>query len=179
MTGAGYVYGAALYRLAREESLARTVLEELEALEKSFSQEPDFLRLMAGPNLSKEERRAALDRCFRGNVHGYVLNFLKLLMEKGRFRQFPRCVSAFRELYYEECGILPVQATTAVPLTPEQAARLEARVGALTGKKICLTNRVDPAVLGGVRLDYDGKRLDGTVTRRLEGIRSRLADTVL
>ena len=179
MTGAGYVYGKALYHLAREESLTQAVLDELEVLEKIFSEAPDFLRLMASPNLSKEERCAVLDRCFRGNVHGYVLNFLKLLMEKGHFRRVPQCVSAFRKVYYEEHGILPVQATTAVELSAEQAARLEEKLGTLTGKKILLTNRVDAAVLGGVRLDYDGKRLDDTVAHRLEGIRRLLANTVL
>ena len=49
----------------------------------------------------------------------------------------------------------------------------------ITGKTIELTNRVDPDVLGGIRLDYDGKRLDDTVSHRLEAIRSMLNTTVL
>ena len=179
MTGAGYVYGEALYSLVREEGLTKSVLEQLQALGESFSQEPDFLRLMDSPNLSKEERCAVLDRCFRGKVHAYVLNFLKLLMGKGHVRQFPQCVSTFRDLYYEENQILPVCATTAVALTGEQSDRLAEKLKGLTGKQILLTNRVDPAILGGVCLDYDGKRLNDTVAHRLDDIKGLLANTVL
>ena len=68
---------------------------------------------------------------------------------------------------------------TAVALTKEQADKLSAKLSALTGKKIDLTNRVDPGILGGVRLDYDGKRLDDTVSHRLDSVRNMLKNTVL
>ena len=53
------------------------------------------------------------------------------------------------------------------------------RVETITGKSVELENRVDPAVMGGVRLDYDGKRVDGTVKNRLESIGGMLKNTVL
>ena len=49
----------------------------------------------------------------------------------------------------------------------------------ITGKKVDLHNRVDPSCLGGIRLDYDGKRLDGTVQHRLDEIGGILKNTVL
>ena len=148
-------------------------------LEKSFSQEPDFLRLMDAPNLGKQERCDILDDSFRGKIHPYVLNFLKILTEKGYFRHFSDCCAAYREHYNLDNGILPVQAVTAVPLTQAQSEKLSQKLAAITGKTIQLTNRVDPACLGGVRLDFDGKRLDDTVSHRLESIRSLLSNTVL
>ena len=48
-----------------------------------------------------------------------------------------------------------------------------------TGKTIDLQNRIDPACLGGIRLDYDGKRLDDTVSHRLDSIGALLKNTVL
>lgn len=179
MRAAGQVYGQALYGLAREEGLARVMLEQLQVLENSFLEEPDFLRLLDSRNLSKEERCRILDRCFRGRVHGYVLSFLKLLTGSGHIRRFPRCVSAFRELYEQEHGILPVQVTTAAKLTVRQTRRLEKLLATRTGKEIVLTHRADPAVLGGVRLDYGGKRVEDTVAHRLDSIRGLLVNTVL
>ena len=52
------------------------------------------------------------------------------------------------------------------------------KLEAITGKRIELSNKVDPACLGGVRLDYDGKRVDGTVKTRLDGIAAALQNTV-
>ena len=179
MTQVGSVYGEALYSLAREEGLDKTVLEQLKVLEQSFAQEPAFLKLLSAPNLSKDERCKVLDDCFRGKVHAYVLNFLKILTEKGYIRRFSECVEAFRQQYNADHGILCVTAVTAVPLTQAQETRLCEKLAGFTGKTIDLANRVDPACLGGMRLDYDGKRLDDTVSHRLEAIGSLLKNTVL
>ncbi len=179
MTQIGNVYGDALYDLARGEGLDAQILQELSVLNASFSQEPAFLRLLAAPNVSKEERCQIIDSSFREKVHPYVLNFLKILTEKGYPRHFSDCCNAYRVRFNADHGILPVKAVTAVALTEDQSARLCAKLEKLTGKTIELTNRVDPDVLGGIRLDYDGKRLDDTVAHRLESIRNMLNTTVL
>ena len=179
MTQVGNVYGEALYDLARSENLDSRILKEIAALNESFSREPDFVRLLAAPNVPKEERCRILDSSFRGKVHPYVLNFLRILTEKGYPRHFSDCCSAYHARYNRDHGILPVRAVTAVALTDAQSARLCEKLQKLTGKTIELTNQVDPGVLGGVRLDYDGKQLDDTVSHRLENIRSMLNTTVL
>ena len=64
-------------------------------------------------------------------------------------------------------------------LHPKQAAKLTEKLAKVTGKTIDLVNKVDPACLGGLRLDYDGKCVDDTVAHRLESVRSLLKNTVL
>ena len=179
MTQIGSVYGEALYTLALEEQLTEQILAELNVLQESFHQEPDFIRLLASPNLSKQERCAIVDGSFRGKVHIYVLNILKILTEKGYMKHFFDCCKAFEEHYNLDNGILPVTAITAFPLSDAQAEKLTGRLARITGRQIILRNRVDPTCLGGVRLDYDGKRLDDTVSHHLEAIRGLLKDTVL
>ncbi len=172
-------YGQALYDLAKDEGLAQKILTELEELEALFSQTPDYLRLLDAATLPKQERCQIADEALRGQVEPYVLNTLKLLSERGCARQFPACVKAYREQYYADNGILPVTAVTAVPLTPDQTRRLTEKLEALTGKTVKLQCRVDPETLGGVRLDYDGKRVEDTVAKRLADIRGLLKGTVL
>lgn len=179
MTQTGIVYGEALYDLAASEDLGEVILDEITALDEGFAREPAFLRLLAAPNLSKEERCGILDNSFRGKVHPYVLNFLKILTEKGYSRHFSDCCKAYRERYYQDHDILPVEAVTAVALSQSQNEKLTRKLSALTGKTILLHNRVDECVLGGVRLDYDGKRLDDTLCHRLDAIRGMLSNTVL
>lgn len=180
MTEVGSVYGQALYDLAQSEDLAQTVLEELKVLCHCFTvEEPAFLKLLSTPTLTKQERCQILDDSFRGKIQPYVLNFLKILTEKGYMRHFADCCDAYRECYYRDNGILLVEAVTAVPLTPDQLERLTKKLIAITGKQIELRGRVDPNCLGGVRLDYDGKRLDDTVAHRLDAIRGVLKNTVL
>lgn len=179
MTQVGSVYGEALYDLAKEESITDSVLNEITALSQAFGQEPDFLRLLAAPSLSKDERCKIIDDSFRGKIHTYVLNFLKILTEKGYVCHFQDCCQAYRDLYNRDNGILPVQAISAVALSKEQTQKLTEKLSAVTGKQIYLIHRVDPDVLGGIRLDYDGKRLDDTVSHRLDAVRNLLKNTVL
>ena len=179
MTGVGSVYGEALYTLAREEALSHTILQHLKTLDSCFAAEPDFIRLLGAPNLSKAERCQILDDSFRGKVEPYVLNFLKILTEKGYMRYFSDCVASYRELYNRDNGILPVTAVTAVPMTQPQQEALIAKLQKITGKHIELITKLDPKVLGGMRLDYDGKRLDDTVAHRMAAVRNMLKNTVL
>ena len=179
MTRIAGVYARALYDLARDEGLGGMILEQLTVLRQAFEEEPEYLRLLSTPAISKQERCGMVDEGFKGKVHGYVLSFMKLLTEKGYMRVFPDCCTAYREFYNEDHGILPVKAVTAVPLTQAQAERLTKKLCGLTGKTVMLENVVDPACMGGVRLDYDGKRVDDTVAHRLEAVRSLLKNTIL
>ena len=179
MTQVGSVYGEALYTLAREENLSKTILDQLKVLDQSFRQEPAYLQLLAAPNLPKAERCRILDDSFRGQIEPYILNFLKILTEKGYVRHFSACYEAYRSLYNQDNGILPVTAVSAVPLNDSQMAALTEKLNRITGKHVELENKLDPAVLGGMRLDYDGKRVDDTVSNRLDAVRNMLKNTVL
>ncbi len=179
MTNVAAVYAQALYDLAKDEECGEPVLKELTALSESFAQEPDFVRLLSAPNLTKEERCQVLDDIFRGKVNPYVLNFLKILTQKGYMRHFADCCKEYRAAYNRDHGILEVCAVTAVPLRNDQSDRLSQKLAKVTGKTVDLHNRVDPACIGGIRLDYDGKRVDDTVSHRLASVAALLKNTVL
>ena len=179
MTEVGTNYGGALYELAAAEGFSREILTQLQALKESFAQEPGFSQLLCAHSLSKTERCRILDDSFAGKIHPYVLNFLKILTEKGYVRQFPECCKAYRVRYNTDNNILPVTAVTAVELSREQADRLKEKLEKLTEKTVELTNRIDPDILGGVRLDFDGKCMDDTLAHRLQSVRSLLNNTIL
>ena len=98
---------------------------------------------------------------------------------KGLYDHFPHCCESYEKHYNEDHNILSVKAVTAVPLSEKQAQALTQKLTRTTGKTIVLTNRVDPTCLGGVRLDYDGQRLDDTISHRMDSVRELLKNTVL
>lgn len=179
MTDIANVYGQALYDLAKEEKLTDEILEQVSVLNEGFSAEPAFIQLLCAPSIPKEERCQVLDDSLRGQVHPYVLNFLKILAEKGYMRHFKDCCRLFRQQYNKDMGILPVVAVTKLPLSDELRRKLTDKLSVVTGKKVDLECRVDPECLGGVRLELDGIQVDGTVRHRLDEIRKLLKNTVL
>ena len=179
MTRIGTVYGQGLYTLAKEEDHQEEILQQLQVLEACFAGDPAYGKLLTTRNIPKEERIGMLDSAFAGKVHPYVLNFLKILTEKGYIRHFSSCYQTFLAEYRQDHGILAVQAVSAAPLSEEQKAKLTEKLTAITGKKIDLLCKVDPAVLGGMRLSFDGKQVDGTVQSRLQAMEKALKNTVL
>lgn len=167
-------YAAALFDLAWEEGVCCEVDRQLEVLRECFSAQPVFGKLLSAPNISTEERLEILDSSFRGAVHPYVLNFLKLLTEKGYAHCFEDCCKAYRSIFYKRQGILPVTVESAQILTAAHKERLMEILGSHTGKKIVLENRVDPTCLGGLRISYDGKQVDGTVKGRMRALAENL-----
>ena len=179
MTNIGGKYAQALYDLAAEEGQEERILDELQTLAAGIAPEDGFLRVLSAHNISKEERCAILERCFGGQVHPYVMNLMKLMTEKGCIRQFLACCEAYRSIYNDRHGILQVRAASAAELTQAQKERLCEKIEKLTGKHVALQTVIDPACLGGLRLDYDGKRFDDTIRHRLDDVRGILENTML
>ena len=179
MTDIVNVYGQALYDLAKDENLTEEILGQLTVLNESFAAESAFVQLLCAPSIPKQERCQVLDNSLRGQVHPYVLNFLKILTEKGYMRHFSGCCRLFKQQYNEDHGILPVVAVTKLPLSDELRRKLADKLSEVTGKTVSLECRVDPECLGGVRLELDGIQVDGTIRHRLQEIRKLLKNTVL
>ena len=109
----------------------------------------------------------------------YLLNFLKLMCEKGYMAEVKGCAKEYRRLYNEAHGIVEATVTSAVALTDAQKNALHDKLERMKGKKVDMTCYVNPALIGGIRLDMDGKRYDGTAKERIDALNSIIKDTVV
>ena len=63
--------------------------------------------------------------------------------------------------------------TSVCPLSEEQQKRLKEKLKKISGKEIILIQKTDSALLAGVRVELDGKLLDGTVKNRISRFPTR------
>ena len=168
------IYGSSLYDLAFEEGRTEEIMADLGLIGSLFSEEPEYRKLLSSPALTKEERKALIKEAWEGKVHQYSLNFLQLLVDEDLASEFSECQKSYKALYNREKGILEVRAVSAAPLSPEQKERLGAVIAEKTGKRIELSFSVDPKLIGGMRLEMDGKSFEGSVSHYLEELRSLL-----
>ncbi len=177
MNHSASIYAKSLYDLAVEENVATQILREMDSICEILKAEPDFVTLLSSPSVSKEERTGMLDACLRGKVHPYLLNFLKLITERGMIRLFADCCQAYQKLYNADMGILPVSVVSAIALDDTQKMRLKEKLDKLTGKNVQLCCTVDTKCIGGIRIDYDDQQIDGTVANRLSSMAEVLKNT--
>lgn len=177
MSRSSDIYAKSLYSLAKDENLAKEILEEMQTVRDILDAEPDFVMLLRASNITKEERTGMLDACLRGKIQPYLLNFLKILTENGLIRSYGDCCEVYEKLYNEDNGILIVSVVSAAPLEEAQKRRLKEKLDARTGKNVTLRCSIDPACMGGIRIDYSDKRVDGTVANRLSTVAELLKNT--
>lgn len=179
MTKAGDIYGRSLYDLAVEEGTEDTILSEMEAVKGIFSENPDYIRLLSEPSIPKKERLNLLSEAFGDSLDPYLLNFIMILVEKGFLRDFNACFRAYRSLYNEDKGIADAVAVSSKELTADEREKLKAKLEAITGKKVILTEKKDPSLIGGIRVLVEGKLYDGSVRGRLNELKRRVDDIVI
>lgn len=170
-------YAAALYQLAAEENCSKEIFDDLQRVSRIFEDNREFSRLLSNPRLGAGERADTVRNVFGGKVNPYLLNALKILAEKRRIDSLPKCCEVYKRLYCEDNNILPVTATSAVELTEEQKARICEKLKNKTGSEIMLTCKIDSSTIGGVRLEYGGKRYDASVRGRLTGLERAIRDS--
>lgn len=170
-------YGGGLFELAVDEGIEESLLSQTRLLRDIFT--PSYMHLLTTPAISKCERIGLVAEALDGRVHSYLANFVKLMVERGAAYELCECFDEYESRYLQKHGILRAVAESAIPLTDKQRETLTARLESRTGKKIEMTYRVIPELLGGIRLSFDNRLVDDTVRSALSEIANSLTVAVV
>ena len=174
MTETARIYGGSLYDLAAEENLTGEILGQMEQIRTLLRENPEYERLLSEPSIPQMERNGMIEAAFGGQAQRYLVNFMKLMCEKNLLGEYSGCFEAFKSRYYEDHNIAEAVVTSVCPLSEEQQKRLKEKLKKISGKEIILIQKTDPALLAGVRVELDGKLLDGTVKNRISEISDKI-----
>lgn len=169
-------YAEALFEVAEESGVTDTVLTELETVASLLRDNPDYLSLLDSPTVQTDEKISMVEKAF-GKANGYLLNFIKILVENKCVAELSKISSCFSAIYDEKHGILRASAVSAIPLDTEQSDRIKTSLEKRTGKRVVLTNTVDPSIIGGIRLDFGTEQIDKSVSSSLRAIGTLISDT--
>ena len=174
MTSLAREYGEALYELARDENLGLLIFEQMDDISALLKQQPEFIRLLCSRAIDRETRLKIVDDTFGNHVHPYVTNFMKLLVQREHFDAFLLCAQWFHQRYNDDNGIVEARVTSAVPLEENELTALRVKLAHISGRQVKLITAVDPTLIGGVRVEMDGRRYDNTIQDRLGRLKRSL-----
>jgi F-type H+-transporting ATPase subunit delta len=149
------------------------VQSDLHELRSAFPDAPDLGALLENPEVDSRVKADVLERVAAG-ADPLVVNFLKLLAEKGRAAEIDDVVEELDALVAAEQRVLDVELTTAHDLSDEEFGRILGRIEAASGRKVQAERKVDPDLIGGIVLQAGSMRLDASVRGRLERLRHDL-----
>ncbi|HLU47686.1 MAG TPA: ATP synthase F1 subunit delta [Planctomycetota bacterium] len=168
-------YAQALLEAAVAKGVLEEVREEAEVFAKLLDEDRSVRIFIENPRVEKKAKLESIERALRGKVSDVLVNFLLVVVRKGRQLIVRDALSAFQALYDKHVGIVRAEAVSAVPMTSEAVDALKSRMSQELGKRVEVTNKIDPGVLAGLVVRYDGRVADGSVRSALAELRSKLS----
>ena len=165
-------YGLALFEIAKEEDRLKEFKQDLEFIQEALDQ--SHLKFFNQKMISQEDRIALLEKCFKENVQPMVLNFLKLLVVKGRMTNLFEIIKEYKELYNSALGIVEGIVFSTSILSDDQIKGIETAVSKREGKKVLLTSKIDESLIGGIKVVIEDHVYDGSIKNKITSLQSEL-----
>ena len=145
---------------------AADVEQAFDSFSEAWRTDPQIRFFLLAPNLPAQVKRDVLAKALAG-APAVFLNFLGLVVDKGRASALPSIHEAFRDLRDEASGRVRVLASTASAMTPPQSSSVSSSLAEKLKREVVLESQVKPELIGGIRLQVGDWVADGTVARRL------------
>ena len=164
-------YAEALLMLAIEDGQTEDYRNKLLTVKESIEANPEYIDFLRSPAISLNERLLAIDEAFGAFLPENILSFIKLLCENGHIRELISSINEFSKLADAMLGKASLNVYSAVELSKEQQDILCQKLNKVTGKTVEPIFTVDPSLIGGIKIEIDGKTYDGSIKTRLRDIK--------
>ncbi len=171
MTTTSKEYAEALFELAAGENVLEETSDGLVTVISALEQTPEYRKLLASAAIGKAERLQALDDAFAGKIPKVLMGVLRMMISRGHIGGLDRMAREFEELSRQYRGETVARVLSAVPLKEAEAVAIRTELEKRFGRLITLRCEVDPRLIGGVRVEAEGRVIDGSIRNKLEQIK--------
>jgi len=167
-------YSEALFNAAKAGEVLDVLNEQAGQLRALVEENGKFRSFLEAPNISRESKEELFVKVFGDSFHELLVNYIRMLIRRGRIELFFDSLDAFRERYAAHKGMLPASIVSAVALSEEQQAALKSALDRRLGKDLQIKYRVDQSVLGGIKFKAGDTLIDTTIRTGLDRLKVRL-----
>lgn len=164
-------YGQALFDAAVDVGQLEKIYGEIGLMQELFKENPDFFKLVTMPSIAEEEKKDVLREVFESKLSKETLNFLFILIDKGRIGHFEKIVRQYQSLFRAHNAVCEGIVYSVELLEIEQKKKLEEDLSKLLHKKVVLNNELDLSLLGGIKVQIEGKVLDASLKKKMEELK--------
>ena len=161
-------YTKALFDLSVEQASLQEVYQSLQSVDQAVKNSLELRQFLSNPVTSKSQQKNVLEALFKDRVHGAVLQFLFFLIDKKRLGHLENVFQCFDTFYLEHKSIVRAKITTAMEMEDGQLNRLVKKLETNTRKKILAQPVIDPAILGGYKIQMGDRVFDDSFATQLE-----------
>jgi ATP synthase F1 delta subunit len=170
-------YAVAISTLARERGIADRVGADLTAMDATIGRDGLVHDFFVSPVVARPDKERLLAEAFEKHVDPVALHSLLLLVRKRRESLLSAIVAHYLALERAARGAETLTLTSARPLSQTEREALVQKLEKIYAKRFEVTERVDPSLIGGLRLVMGDKRIDATISGRLDTLARDLMTT--
>jgi F-type H+-transporting ATPase subunit delta len=168
-------YAKALFDLGEAAGTLLEIVRQVELFNNIWGESRDMRSALTSPMVPMKVRREIVTKTASSlGASEPVLRFLRLLVDKGRIESIGLITLTLKAMTDRKEGVMRGEITSAFPLDPPQVDAIVGSLEKKAGKKIFLTRRVDPDLIGGIVIKLDDRVIDGSVRSRLEDVRKTI-----
>ena len=160
-------YAEALFSLALEENKLSKLQEEGKTLLEIIDDNEDFLLLLDSRFMSKEERQDIASKILK-DFDDDIVNFIKVIIDNNRTNYIKDVLQAFNSLCNEYKGVKEGLIYSAFPLNKETINKIKTKISQIEKMDVELISRIDPSLIGGVKVVINSHVYDGSIKNQLE-----------
>jgi len=167
-------YAHALFLSTREKGLIDLAYEQFNDLNNLLVADASLMNFLKAPQVLEESKISLIRNVFKERLENLFVEFVVVLIEKGRIGYLSNIIKEFNYLVETEKGIGRVTVLTARKISESQREALTAKLVKKTGLKIFLEEKVDPSIIGGMIVKMYDQIIDGSVEYALKMVQDRL-----
>ena len=167
-------YAEALFELAERHEGVEAYGTGVQLVARLIDENDDFRRFLETPRISVGQKKEVVRRVFGETLPTRLVNFLLITLDKRRQRLLRAIAHEYMGLMDQHFNRVHVEVTLARQFDEKSMEEMEKRLTVALGKTAIPHVRVKPGILGGAIFRTGDTIYDGSLRRRLEGIRRRL-----
>jgi F-type H+-transporting ATPase subunit delta len=171
----GARYAQALFDLSKASGRLTAIETDLRAFKAMRAESADLRRLLASPSFTADDRSKALTALAKAAGFDEITRkFLGFMAANRRSAAIGSAITVFEAMAAAARGVVAAEVTTAIKLTAAQEKGLKAALRLTLGKDPEITTRVDPDILGGVKVRVGSRLYDASLRSKLDSLRFAL-----
>lgn len=167
-------YAEAFFSIARDNNKINEYQLELEKVVSALQEVDNLREYMNHLLIPAAAKKDVLKQLFAEQLSAVTLNFVMMIVDKKRESYLEVIVEEYKDMADEFRNIAKVDLIAAKEVPEEDVKYLADKLSASTGKTVQLNLKVDPTLLGGVKLRMGDQIIDGTVAKKLEMLKEQL-----
>jgi F-type H+-transporting ATPase subunit delta len=166
-------YATAIFNLANDAGTIDATGRDLHAANDAIYSTDDTRRFYLSPVIGRGKKEDVVAGAFAG-LGEIALHSVLLLVRKRREALLAPIVVEYDKLALAHAKKEPLEIVSARPLPAAELEAIVARLAKTYHHAFDVTERIDPTLLGGIRITMGDRRIDGSLAGRLDELAREL-----